>query len=247
MKYFLLIVFFLVGCGPDIEDKRTPRDRHQHPPHHHHDDGPDKHEHKDVDTSGYVVVGSVTINVDMGAEGLYVGPAAETITYTTANQQNVDLNAASLNNSPTEALNGLSIDLGSIDLSNIKVNKLKVCGAGGVEKCTSAIIRVYTNAITGHAAIEGFVNKDDDYGVPVNITKTGATTAAIGHLVAGAVTLSTYTIPASDNKLTTSDFTGANPTAQLVDFPLTVDFSNGGFGSYEMNITVEIALGPAVI
>ncbi len=146
MRYLLLFAF-LIGCGTDIDNRRT---RHRQP-------APEE----------YIKVASVTLNVGK-SEGL--NAAAQSITYTTPNQNNVDLDLAALKNAITESdesTDGLTIDLGSLTLTGIKINKLKICGVGGNEQCTSAIIRVYTNAITSHPAGEtGFINKTDSYGVP---------------------------------------------------------------------------------
>jgi hypothetical protein len=249
MRYFLIIAAFLVGCGPEIEDKRRPYVPHHHHPHHHHDDGPSDHtheeveEHEEIDHSLYKVVGRVTINAKMTSGQLYA--TATSITYTSTASNTVTLNESSLNTSPSESSDGESIDLGELAMSVIKVNNLKQCNPGGNTQCTSAIIRTYTNDISGHANIGGFVNKTESYkGGDIKIKKTGdsGTDSVIGHLVGSALTLSSYTIPANDKKLTASDFTGAS---QLTSFPMEVDFSNAGVGDYEASIEIEVALGPS--
>ena len=218
----LIASIFLIGCGLKTIDRRT------------------------KGGMTYKRVGGTTLKVKTTKGKLYA--TATSITYTETSSGIVSLNEGSLNTTPSvteddeDGGNGDTIDLGNLRMGTLKVNNLYQCGSGGTDKCTSAIIRVYTNDITGHEGLGGFVNTTYSYGdQPVTITGSSGD-VTIGHLVGNANTLSTYTIPANDNRLRKRDF--RNASQQLI-FPMTVDFNNGGIGDYEMSIEIEVALGPA--
>ena len=131
-----------------------------------------------------------------------------------------------------------NLDLGSATVNKILVNKLVQCGVALDERCTSSRLIVYTTEIVGHTGVEGFVNTDESYGVPIIITATtgGATGAAgltdVNAFVAETVDLSTI----SKRRLTSSDFING-------PYLINVDFSNAGNGNYEMDLVVELQVG----
>jgi hypothetical protein len=222
MRYlFLVLTFLLTACGPEFMNKRTKRDK-----------------------MTYKKAGSVTLDVNTSSGAYYA--TATTITYTETSSGTVGIDEGSLNTTPTPSeddTNGDTVDLGSLTMGSIKINNLNQCGAGGTDKCTSAIIRVYTNDLGGaDVDLGGFVNITDHYdGQPVTITGSSGD-AVIGHKVDNAVTVSTYTIPPGDRRLRNKDFTDAG---QSLSFPMVVDFNNAGVGDYSMSIEIEVALGPA--
>ena len=222
MRYlFLALVVFLTSCGPEIINRRTKRDK-----------------------ITYKRAGSVTLNVQATSGTLYA--TATSITYTETSSGTVNLNEGSLNTTPTpvdDDANGDTIDLGSLAMGTIKINNLNQCGAGGTDKCTSAIVRIYTNDLGGaNADLGGFVNITENYeGQPVTVTGSSGD-VVIGHKVDNAVTLSTYTIPPGDKRLRNKDFINAG---QSLSFPMSVDFDNAGVGDYSMSLEIEVALGPA--
>jgi hypothetical protein len=213
MKYLLLILaLYISGCGyfgPDYRDYRP------------------KPEVPEVPYDEYIVIGKAIINIS-SEDSLSL---AENITYVVANANVFTIDASGIS-TPVE--NGDILNVGNIDVSNMKVNNLNQCG-GGSDKCTSAIVRVYTTDVTGSEGIAGFVNTDDGYGIDVTASESGGLSGTAGLDVAGAVTVDSYTIPASDRKLTSADFGG-------VSYDIDVDFSNAGVGSYEMNLVIEIAV-----
>ena len=215
MKIGLIIMaLLLTACGSDTVDKRS---------------------HGIL--MKYVAVGNATIDI-YGISGLCL---AEVINYTSTATSTIGIDTAGLL-TPTEDASGEFIDLGALGLDSIKVNTLKVCGVSGRDKCTSAIIRMYTNDLGGaDTGFGGFVNTTDNYAeAPVTVTGTSGD-VVIGHTLSAANTLSSYTIPVADRKLILSDFTD---NTQLVSFPIIVDFSNAGAGAYEMSIEIEVAVGP---
>lgn len=90
---------------------------------------------------------------------------------------------------------------------------------------------MYTEELSGFSGISGLVNTTDTYGIDLY--------AESGNLVGlGSVNsyiLDSYNIPANDKKLTLSDFNDLN-------YDLYADFSNAGYGDYEVNIVIELAV-----
>lgn len=163
----------------------------------------------------------------------YAATQNVSIVYTAAESATLTLNTAGV--VPTLSGDTNTLDLGIIIATTVRTNKLKICGAGGNEKCTSAIIRAYTADVIGSEGIAGFVNTTDGYGVPAFI---GPVTASdlLGLGLSSPVVLDEYVIPSNVNKLTESLFTD-------LDYVASVDFSNAGSGDYEMTLVIELALG----
>ena len=211
MKKLLFLVVFLVGCGTEYLNQRS-----------------DPKSPKDMN---WKVIGQVFLKAEV--DRFLALQQTEVITYVSATTNGFSADVSSI--VLTESANGEVLDLGSVTLDLLKVNQLNQCGVGNDEKCTSAIVRVYTTAVTGHNGVAGFVNKDESYGVSV-LAGEGSATESVGLTDANAAIVDTYTIPANDNKLTVGDFNG-------VTYELEVDFSNAGAGSYEMNLVIELAVG----
>ena len=168
------------------------------------------------DPDKWVTVGQITTTVGDSLSGF----ALADVTYV-AGEINVTTEDVTGLLTPTEESD--TLDFGQYGFDTIKINKLKVCGTGH-EKCTSARIIVYVSSTN-----EGLYNSTDGYSVPMMINGT----TEIGHTVSNANEIASYTIPASDRKLTNSDF-------GTVVWPLTADFSNGGAGSYAASITMAV-------
>jgi len=214
----MILIFIILGCGNETHNRRS---------------GVSKRAPTPQDTIDYKVVSNITIDV----KALSSLSLTSNITYTSSITSTMSIINSDLI-TPSEDTDGNILNLGSLSIDIIKVNHLKICGAGGNEKCTSAIIRVYTNDLGGaNTGLDGFVNITDNYAeAPVNIMSSSGS-AVVGHTLTNATLLTTYTIPAKDNKLTQDDFT-------MTSFPLTVDFSNAGAGDYQMSIELEVAVGP---
>lgn len=126
------------------------------------------------------------------------------------------------------------LSFGNFAVTGLDDNKLKVCPAAGeanngTVKCNKAKIRVYS--ATG--SVDGvFNNTTDGYYIPMSVEGIN-----VGVGVANAAYVQVYTIAANKNRLRASDLTAANP-----NFPVTIDFSNGGAGSYTGTLVVEYVL-----
>lgn len=211
-KLFLLIaILFSYGCGTDVDNQRS---------------SPKSPEEMD-----WKVIGKVYLTTQIDRN--LALQQTEVVTYVSATTSQFSADPAGI--VPVESVDGETLDLGSVTLDQLKVNDLDQCGVGNDEKCTSAVIRVYTTEVTGFIGIDGFVNTDQSYGVPV-LAGEGTATESVGLTDTNAAFVDTYTIPANDRKLTTGDFNG-------VTYELEVDFTNGGAGSYEMNLVIELAVG----
>jgi len=178
-----------------------------------------------------VVHGRAYVHVSNGSSNSGVhqrSSASTTVTYTNAPSTTFTINAASL---VPGSFTGTTLSLGSVTVSSLQDNNLKVCNPGGNTKCTQGIIRVYT---TGTVA--GFVNTVDLYGAPV-YTGTLNPTTQVGLNSVGAVQVELTTIASSTHALNLSAF--PSPT-----YSVNSDFSNAGAGNYSMVYVVEYALAP---
>lgn len=170
----------------------------------------------ELDPNGWITVGQITTELgEQGGTALLLA----------------DINfVAGATNKATEDLTGLLtpteetdiLDFGTYGFDTIRINRLSVCGSGS-DKCTAARIIAYVSSTNA-----GFYNTTDGYSVPLLVSGT-----QLGHTITNANELATYTIPADDRKLTNSDFTA-------VTFPITVDFSGAGAGSYTASITMVV-------
>jgi hypothetical protein len=117
---------------------------------------------------------------------------------------------------------------GSLDVTELRDNALRVCGTSGDQMCAAAHIRIYT---TG-TPMPGLYSDSEGYGAPI---LTGAQTIGLGP--AGAATLASVAIGAK-RVLKLSDFTAVTPL--LV--PVAVDFSSAPAGTYRSTLVVEYVL-----
>lgn len=161
----------------------------------------------------------------------YAANQTATVTYVVSNQSSITIDTNSL--IPVESGDGETLDLGSLTITQLRANKLNICGTGN-QKCTQAVIRVYTQELVGYTGISGFVNTDDSYGADVYFGQTTAS-ELVGLTSTNSAIVQSYSIPANDNKIGLSDF--PSPT-----YLGEVDLSNAGSGNYEMMLVVELAL-----
>jgi hypothetical protein len=131
---------------------------------------------------------------------------------------------------PSEIVEG-DIDFGQFSLNQLRDNKMRVCGAGGSDRCTEAAIRVYTQGAPG----SGFWHSVDEYGAPIK-----ASSIEVGLDAADAAIVATYAIPTRKRVVKLKDFTGANNTPLLI--PISVNFDDAGAGDYSSTIVVEYVL-----
>lgn len=204
----LALCLFFVSCGS--ERTRNPRAP-----------GP-------IPKDKFITLAKAEVTIT-NAPGLFL---ASTINYTVplANAFGLDVSGVA----PAEV--GDTIVIGNIDISDLRINDLYVCGSG-TDKCTTAVVRVYTTELSGYEGISGFVNTDDNYSIDVTVSESGGLSGTVGLDVAGSVTVDSYTIPSNDRKLTIADFSGVS-----YDFVAGDIDNNAGVGSYEMSVTIEIAV-----
>jgi len=124
------------------------------------------------------------------------------------------------------------MDFGSLKVSALSDNNLKVCGAGGTTACGTALIRLFTQGVSG----AGIFNAADNLGAPLTASLT--TPLSVGLLVANAAVMQTFTIPATKKVVRLADFSPAP------NYNMKADFTNAGAGTYTTTIVVEYALAP---
>lgn len=192
-----------------------------------------------VGADGFISVASGTIhisskNAEASGNALTVRAptTTTTVTYSSAEKGTLNLDVGSL--TLVESLDENTLEFGSVTITKINVNKLKICGVGGDEKCTQAIIRIYSTELPAFLGMAGLINTTDGYGVDVY---SGVLTATepVGLDAINAAIVQSYTIPANDKKLTGDDFTD-------LTYVIEADFSNAGFGDYEMDLVIEVAV-----
>lgn len=128
------------------------------------------------------------------------------------------------------AVSNTLLDFGTLRISALQDNDLKVCGPNGNKKCSRALLRVYTTG-TGGA---GLFNAEDGYGMPITATLSAPLT--IGLDAANAAVMQTIAIPNNKRVLRLSDFTPAPA------YRIHSDFTEAGAGSFSTTIVVEYAL-----
>lgn len=215
----LLIGVFGLGCGGNIKDFQESLKPIQATP--------------QVDETGIVIKSRALFNISTGsgsASSLAASALSSNQTITVTNSPSSNL---TVDNSlfSVPAISSTLLDFGFLSISALKDNNLKVCGAGGNQKCTTAFIRMYTTGTTG----AGLYNTVDGYGAP--ITAGQSTLAVVGLGTAGAATMQSFTITSPKNVINLSDFT--NPK-----YNVKIDFSNAGAGSYSSTLVVEYGLAP---
>ena len=143
------------------------------------------------------------------------------------------------------SVSGTDLNLGTISISNLDDNSLRVCTGVGApsNKCNRLYIRVFTlgsnidNTITG---VAGFINTSGSYGVDVFAgsvsTAIGYNASATASTVTNAAQVFSYSIDNGTNRVRLND-TGA------ISFPVKADLSNAGSGLYEMRLVIQYALG----
>lgn len=172
-----------------------------------------------------VAQGSATVNV------VYTNPSVTTFT----------INTASFGTGMV--VSGTDLNMGSISVSGLDDNTLKVCTGAPSSKCNRLYIRVFTlgtassGAITG---VAGFINTAGSYGLDVLagtvLTPIGYNASPTAATVTNAATIYTYIIANNLNRVRLSNLS-------IPSIPIKADLSNAGNGGYEMNLVVQYALG----
>lgn len=124
------------------------------------------------------------------------------------------------------------LSFGKLSISNLSDNSLKVCGISGNQRCTNALIRVYTKDAAG----EGLWNLDEGYGIPILVGLSGGTSSSVGLNASGATVLQTVAIPNNQHTMKETDF---NPAPS---YDVNVDFRLAGSGTFATTLVIEYAL-----
>lgn len=218
MKYMILVLMLLISaCGVNKEDTVPSATPNEVP------SGT-----FESDEDGVVVKGRAEVFVSSDTNGKlsYVSSGSSVVTYTNAAATAFAINVGSLT---PGTFTGDTLSLGSITLSSLDDNHLKVCGVGNNQKCLKAIIRAYNSG-----SVAGFVHQVDNYGAPVYITGLNPS-VALGLGSANSVQTQTYTIPSNVNRVRLTHF--PSPT-----YAVSSDFSNAGDGAFSMTLVLEYAL-----
>ena len=207
----------------------------------------------------YLVVDRAVIQLTQGPDGSYTAkiikpmfnlliPTAQAYTGSTAPQ--ATLTAITYNNPASTvgftlsqattagSYTGDILSFGNFAITGLDDNTLNKCSTSGVDsgagsaKCTQARIRVYTSTGNLGTSTGVFCNSTDGYCVPLTVNST---TVGVG--VANAAYVQTLTIASNKNRLRVTDFTSAQ-----ANFPVAMDMSNAGSGSYSATLIVEYVL-----
>lgn len=118
------------------------------------------------------------------------------------------------------------VSFGSLDVTALRDNALRVCGTGGNQRCATGTVRMYTTGTAG----AGLYSTAEGYGLPI---KSGANTVGLG--AANAATAATTTIANNMRVLKLNNFT----TATKLVIPVSVDFTDAAASSYASTLVVE--------
>jgi hypothetical protein len=157
----------------------------------------------------------------------YATTSSAVVSYIQAENASITLDISGI--TPEASPDGNTLNIGNIVVSNLKANKLKICGLSGNQKCSVAVIRAFTLPTPSFESVNGLINTTDGYGSELLIENMVLENDT-------PIVLSTFNIPVNKNKIDESNFSN-------VDYSLISDFSNAGFGNYTATIVIELALG----
>lgn len=213
---FLSLFLFSVACGPEHINKRSK--------------GSYVPKIADIKTTDkqpedVVVIAQIEIPVQMGK--FYLSSSSYSVVTVLAPNTRFSINTSQF---VIPSMTNDLLDFGSIAVSDLFTNRLKLCGPNGNQKCNKALIRVYTSGTAG----PGFWN-DDGYGVELSAGLPGQL-QIVGLGQNNAITIHQYIIPSNRNSVRLSDF---NPSPI---FKFMGDFTDAGAGTYSTTIVLELAL-----
>lgn len=247
-KLLLLSAMCLVfaGCGDGFKVATNPLPPVGSPP---------------TPNDSWLVVDRAVVQVDRLSDGTVTAKLIQkkiidlilpsAIAYNGGTPPNATLNAITYNN-PASAVGftlsqattvgsytGDILGFGTFAITGLDDNQLRKCTtagndatAGGNNKCTQAAIRVYsaTGNLGGSTGV--FCNSSDGYCVPLMVDGL-----AVGVTSANAAYPQTLTIANNTNRLRANNFTSAK-----ANFPVSMDMSNAGAGTYTATLIVEYVL-----
>jgi len=187
---------------------------------------------QNISTDDWIVRGAWRLQYGSAAslldEGLHLAGASSSHQMTANVPEIIAFNVDETNFvMPTDPSEG-DQSFGSLDIVNLRDNKLRVCGANGNAQCSVAALRVYTTGKPG----AGLWNDDAGYGLTISTNGT-----EVGLDAANAVELGSVDVSGM-RRLSLSDFT----SSASIQVPLSVNFDNAGAGSYGATIVMEYVL-----
>jgi hypothetical protein len=168
-----------------------------------------------------------------GAAGAFVGEDQLVMLSSAASNQSVSASVAANvrvtvdNSSFGNPANYEGLEsFGALEITDLRDNALRVCGAGGNQKCTQAAVRLYT---TGTPS-DGLYSSTEDYGLPIS---TGGNSVGLG--TASAAMIATYAIGPNKHVMHLNDFTNA----ASLSVPVAVDFTDAAASDYTTTLVLE--------
>lgn len=236
---FLIIGLTMTACGPGFHVKN--------------------YENPEPENITYFPVASATINVASYGSLSFMkrkpsfmdllipqaiaqvaqGSATVTVIYNNPSATVFTVNTASLGNSVT--VSGDDLNLGSLSISGLDDNSLRVCTGAPQSRCNKLYIRIFTlgTASGGITGTAGFINTAGLYGIDVFAgsvtTPIGFNASATAGTVTNAATVYEFNINNGTNRVRLSQLS-------IPVIPIKASLANAGNGPYEMNLVVQYAL-----
>jgi len=179
-------------------------------------------------SAGQTSVASRFIQNLLLPSAMATNPGTQPVTVVLAPDASMTMSSAAFVVPP---ITGDVLDFGSLAITALRDNNIRVCGAGGNVKCTQALFRVYTSGVAGSS----LYNSQGGYGAPLT---AGPDDAVVGLGPTGAAVVQLVTLTSNRNTVRLDDFTPA-PSYQV-----RADFTDAGAGTYTTTINVEFALAP---
>jgi hypothetical protein len=194
-------------------------------------DSPNDNTHQDVPNlspDGGVVRGHWEVPVGTGDSALSSSMAANspTIPITGVVSPNVTFTLSTSSFSTPTNIAGVA-SYGTLKVTDLSDNNLRVCGSNGKSKCLAAAIRIYS---TGGGA--GLWNSDEG-GLPI---LTGS--ATVGYTQSAPTFLKAIAVASNMKVVKLSSFVSGS----TLDIPISVDFTDAAAGTYSATLVVEYVL-----
>lgn len=173
-------------------------------------------------------LGGITVHQDIHGNRTLEFATSQSIPISVTNAASTSV-TFSTSNFVIPTITSTALSFGSISMTQLSDNNLKICGTAGTTQCANAVIRMYTTGVAG----AGVYNASGGYGAPLSAGQT--TLATVGLNSANAASLQTTAISSTTHVLSLSAFSNPNYSVQA-------DFSNAGTGSYSTTLVIEYIL-----
>lgn len=132
------------------------------------------------------------------------------------------------------AVSNQVLSFGTLKLTELMDNNLKVCGADGKTRCSGAAVRMYTTGVAG----SGVYSAADGWGAPIVATNAAGQSLRVGLGAENAAVVQSQSFANGKNVFRLSDFTSAS------DYGVSADFTDAGAGDYSTTLVIEFGLVP---